>query len=164
MSAKTLLLMLISVVVVSAMTTNAPSVHKLPDGFTYLWRFYEEKIKPIKPHLKPVGESLRYGEQLCAISFFRLATNLILAFNSHSGKLQRCHRFRISRRKVSCGAHWEGRSGGVHCPGECPGKRLLTAHLRRLSTTKSGRLFLQMGHWAGKLCQVQGKLLSSSVH
>lgn len=61
MSAKTLLLMLISVVVVSAMTTNAPSVHKLPDGFTYLWRFYEEKIKPIKPHLKPVGESLRYA-------------------------------------------------------------------------------------------------------
>ena len=37
--------------------------HHLPEGFVYLWQFYENQIKPNRTtaHLEPIREHLRYG-------------------------------------------------------------------------------------------------------
>lgn len=53
-----------------ASTTLLPSsnqtVHHLPEGFVYLWQFYETKIKTQNKtaHLEPIREHLRYGNSV----------------------------------------------------------------------------------------------------
>lgn len=55
----------------SLASTNVPpssnqTVHHLPDGFVYLWQFYETQIKTNNKtaHLEPIREHLRYGNKM----------------------------------------------------------------------------------------------------